>query len=64
MRELKETRANSNNHDVKIVTSEAEIIALARLGYDCQPIGFNKWLMKKVKDEIGVCEWKLKNYCL
>lgn len=47
IKELEETKANSNNPDVKIVTSEEEIIALARLGYDCQTIGVNKWLMKK-----------------
>lgn len=33
--------------DAKIVTSEEEIIKLAKEGYECQPIGNNKWLMKK-----------------
>jgi integrase len=32
--------------DVKIVSSEEEIIELAKLGYDCQPIGEGKWLMR------------------
>jgi integrase len=45
---------NGNDHltseqkyDVKIVTSEEEIIELAKQGYDCQQIGENKWLMKR-----------------
>lgn len=48
IRELKEAKADSNNCDVKIMTSEEEIMALARQGYDCQPIGANKWLMKGI----------------
>jgi len=32
---------------VKIVTSEEEIIELAKQGYDCQQIVPNKWLMRK-----------------
>ena len=48
IKELKEeANASSNNCDAKIVTSEEEIISLATKGYDCQPIGSNKWLMKK-----------------
>lgn len=47
--ELKEAKSNSNDCDVKIVTSEKTIIVLAKLGYDCQPIGANKWLMKRAK---------------
>ena len=34
-------------HDAKIVTSEEEIIELAKQGYECQVIGNCKWLMKK-----------------
>jgi hypothetical protein len=34
-------------YDAKIVTSEEEIIELAKQGYDCQQIGKNKWLAKK-----------------
>ena len=48
IRKLKEARTSSNNCDVKIVTSEEEIVSLATEGYDCQPIGVNKWLMKKL----------------
>jgi hypothetical protein len=44
---LEEARANTNNCDVKIATSLNQVVALAKLGYDCQPIGDNKWLMKK-----------------
>jgi integrase len=43
--------SNNNNssgkYDVKIITSEEEIVKLAKRGYDCQRIGKNKWLMKK-----------------
>jgi len=47
IRKLKEERvSNQAKYDVKIVTSEEEIIELAKLGYDCQPIGESKWLMK------------------
>lgn len=44
---LEEMKTSNNNCDVKIVASEEEIIVLARLGYDCQPLGANKWLMKR-----------------
>lgn len=35
-------------YDMKIVTSEEEIIELARQGYDCQQIAENKWLMMRI----------------
>ncbi len=38
---------NQAKYDVKIVTSEEEIIELAKQGYDCQQIAQNKWLMRK-----------------
>ncbi|MCD6371240.1 MAG: site-specific integrase [Candidatus Aenigmarchaeota archaeon] len=38
---------NQVKYDVKIVTSEEEIIELAKQGYDCQQIAQNKWLMRK-----------------
>ena len=38
---------NQAKYDVRIVTSEEEIIELAKLGYDCQPIGESRWLMKR-----------------
>ena len=47
MKELEEMKTKSNDCDVKMVTSEEEIIALAKLGYNCQPISANKWLMRK-----------------
>lgn len=47
IKELEERKAGSNYCDVKIANSEEEIVALARLGYDCQAIGDNKWLMRK-----------------
>jgi len=39
--------SNSSKYDVKIVTTEEEIIKLAKVGYECQSIGQNKWLMRK-----------------
>ena len=47
IKELEKAKVNSNKYDVRIATSIEQVIALARLGYDCQPIGDNKWLMKK-----------------
>lgn len=38
---------NGNNYKSKIVESEEEIIELSNKGYQCQPIGENKWLMRK-----------------
>ncbi|MEM1510838.1 MAG: hypothetical protein QW096_13305 [Thermofilaceae archaeon] len=34
-------------YDAKIVSSESEVLELAKLGYDCQPMGNGKWLMKR-----------------
>lgn len=34
-------------YDAKIASSEEEVLELAKLGYDCQPIGKGKWLMKR-----------------
>lgn len=45
--ELEETKMKSNNCDVKIATSLEQVVALAKIGYDCQPIGENRWLMRK-----------------
>ena len=47
IKELEEKKENPNGNDVKIVSTEKEIIKFAGLGYDCQIIGANKWLMKK-----------------
>lgn len=45
--ELSKVKHNSKpRYDVKMVSTEGEVIELAKLGYDCQPIGANKWLMK------------------
>ncbi len=45
---------SSENYESKIVCSEKEIIQLSNLGYDCQFIGNEKWLMrKKVIGQIG-----------
>jgi len=46
IKKLKEGRVNQAKYDVRIVTSEEEIIELAKLGYDCQQIGEGKWLMR------------------
>ena len=47
IKELEKIKTNSDNFDVKIVTSEEEIVEFAKIGYDCQSVGVNKWLMKK-----------------
>jgi len=41
--------SNEVKCDAKVVSSEDEIIELAKLGYDCQPIGDNRWLMRTAK---------------
>lgn len=46
-KELK-SQGSSNKIDSKIVKTEKEIIELSNQGYDCQPIGNNKWLMRKL----------------
>lgn len=43
---LEESKTNADC-DAKIVTSEEELILLTKLGYACQTIGRNKWLMKR-----------------
>ena len=48
IKKLEEKKVNSNNCNVKIVTSEDEVVTLTKNGYDCQPFGKNKWLMKKI----------------
>jgi hypothetical protein len=47
MKDLEKTKASQMNYDVVIVNSEEKIIELAKLVYDCQPLGEHKWLMKK-----------------
>ena len=49
IKKFEEKEINSNNCNVKIVSSEDEIISLTEKGYDCQTIGENKWLMKKIE---------------
>ena len=44
---MEKIKTNSGNFDVKIVTSEEGIVEFAKIGYDCQSDGVNKWLMKK-----------------
>lgn len=39
--------ASTEKYDVKIASSEEEVIALAKQGYNCQPIVNGKWLMRK-----------------
>lgn len=46
---LEKGKANDNNCDVKVVTSIEQVVDLARQGYDCQPIGEGKWLMRRFK---------------
>jgi site-specific recombinase XerD len=41
-------------YESKIVNSKEEVIRLSNLGFDCQPMGNNEWLMrKKVLGQIG-----------
>ena len=47
IKESEKMKTNAGNFDVKIVTSEEEIVEFAKVGYDCQSVGMNKWLMKK-----------------
>lgn len=47
IKESEKIKTNSDNFNVKIVTSEEEIVEFAKIGYDCQSVGVNKWLMKK-----------------
>ena len=46
IRLLEEHKTNSD-YDVKIVTSEEELVSLSKFGYNCQTIGVNKWLMRR-----------------
>jgi len=43
---LEESKTN-DDCDVKIVTSEEELFPLTKLGYSCQPIGVERWLMER-----------------
>jgi hypothetical protein len=43
---LEERKTNSSS-DVKIVTSEEDLVSLSKLGYKCQTIGVNRWPMKR-----------------
>jgi len=52
--ELK-NQAVSKQYESKIVSTEDEIIELSNLGYECQPLGNGKWLMRK-----GKCEFIIK----
>ena len=46
LEELKRPRVQQNRFDVKVVCNEQEIIELASNGWECQPIGQGKWLMR------------------
>ncbi|KXB01174.1 hypothetical protein AKJ45_02360 [candidate division MSBL1 archaeon SCGC-AAA261F19] len=49
------THLNGNiNFKGKIVESEVEIIKFSNKGYDCQPLGNEKWLMKKEIDKANL----------
>ena len=45
--EFKKPETQKPSFDVKIVTSEEEIIQLVSQGWECQSIGIDKWLMKR-----------------
>jgi Ni,Fe-hydrogenase III large subunit len=45
-KELK-NKISISKFESKILTTEKEIIELSNQGYDCRPIGKNKWLIKR-----------------
>jgi integrase len=57
-KQIAELGKDKDTHEVEyeatIVSSENEIIKLAELGYDCQPIGQSKWLMKRMKRQLSM----------
>ncbi len=63
--ELKAEKAQAKA-DSKIVATEKEVIELSNQGYDCQPIGENKWLMRRGPNatfkvfifQKSMCNWR------
>ena len=48
LEELINNNGNSKKYsNVKIVTSHEDILTYTKLGYECQPIGNDTWLMRK-----------------
>ena len=45
-KELK-NQASTKQYESKIVSAEEEVIELSDLGYECQPLGNGKWLMRR-----------------
>jgi integrase len=45
----KKAEMSQNNFESKMVSTEEEIIELSNQGYDCQPIGKDRWLMRRGK---------------
>lgn len=48
--DLKENGLSKNSREEyksKIVNTRMEDVRLSNLGFDCQPIGNNEWLMRK-----------------
>ncbi|MCW1296716.1 MAG: site-specific integrase [Candidatus Parvarchaeota archaeon] len=37
----------SKQYESKVVSSEEEVVELSNLGYECQPLGNGKWLMRR-----------------
>lgn len=47
IRYLEKIKTNSGDYDAIIVTSEEKIVELVKLGYDCQPVGTSRWIMRR-----------------
>jgi hypothetical protein len=40
-------QALTKQYESKIISTEEEVIELSNVGYECQPLGNKKWLMRK-----------------
>jgi len=47
VREELKNQTSTKQYESKIVSTEEEIIELSNLGYECQPLGNGKWLMRR-----------------
>jgi hypothetical protein len=47
VREELKNQISAKKYESKIVSTEEEVIELSNLGYECQPLGNGKWLMRR-----------------
>jgi len=47
VREELKNQISAKQYESKIVSTEEEVIELSNLGYECQPLGNRKWLMRR-----------------